>query len=107
VTGDVMPPAVITLDDLRPGTIVWYRHVSRARRLAGKALLIRRGRVEQVLPNVGEGQVTVTVLNKDGSPHAKLGRITLHYAIDFIVSVERRDDAVLAKTEEIDDGRVS
>lgn len=80
----------IAWEDIRPGAIISYEHVSRARRLAGKRLLVRRGRVERVLPppQVRDGQIAIIVLNKDGSPNASLGRINL-YGLTFVVAVEQ------------------
>lgn len=81
--------ATITWDELKPGRIIRYQHLSRARRLAGKPLTVRRGRIENVLPppQVRDGQTTITVLNNDGSTNARLGRISL-YGLDRILSVE-------------------
>lgn len=79
----------ITWADLTVGSIVRYQHVNRARRLANKPLVIRHGRVERVdpPPGVRDGQTIVTVLRKDGTPHAGLGRVAL-YGLDFIVAVQ-------------------
>jgi hypothetical protein len=85
---------MVTWDDIRPGVIIRYEHLSRARRLANKPLTIRRGRVERVLPppQVRDGQTTVTVLNKDGSVNAALGQISI-YGLWQIVAIEQPDGA--------------
>lgn len=78
----------VTWDDLAPGKIIRYQHVSRARRLAGKPLTVRTARVENVYPpEPGKrvGQITVSAINKDGTVNARLGRFTVD--IDFIISV--------------------
>jgi hypothetical protein len=89
-----MVSSPITWDDVEPGSIIRYRHLSRARRLADKPLTIRTGRVENVYPpepGVRVGQITVSALNKDGSVNRALGRFSL--AIDFIESVTRPSPA--------------
>ncbi len=40
----------LTWDDIQPGMIIHYRHLSRARRLADRALNVRRGLVREVIP---------------------------------------------------------
>ena len=83
----------ITWADLKVGSVVRYQHLNRARRLAGQSLVIRRGRVERVIPppQIRDGQTTITILNKDGSTNARLGQINL-YGLDLIVSVEAAND---------------
>ena len=78
----------VTWDDVKPGAIIRYQHLSRARRLAGKPLTVRTGRIENVYPpepGVRRGQIVVSALNKDGTVNDRLGRFTV--GIDFIVSV--------------------
>lgn len=79
----------VTWDDIKEGRVVRYEHVSRARRLAGKPLVVRRGRIEAVYPPGPrrQGWITLTVLTKDGKTHAGLGRTHL-YDLDFIVGLE-------------------
>jgi hypothetical protein len=79
----------ITWADLTVGSIIRYQHLSSARRRSGQPLVIRRGRVERVLPPplTRDGQTTITVLNKDGSLNTRLGLIAL-YGLDLIVSME-------------------
>jgi hypothetical protein len=78
----------VTWADLEVGKIVRYEHLSRAKRLAGQPLTVRRGRLVWVTkPAPGfHGQITVEVLNKDGSVNAGLGRIPTF--IERIVLVE-------------------
>lgn len=84
----------VNWDEITPGAIVRYQHLSRARRLAGKPLTIRTGRVENVYPpetGVRHGQITVSALNKDGTVNKALRWFSV--GIDFIVSVEPTDGA--------------
>jgi hypothetical protein len=83
-----VPELEIDPTQLQPGRIVRYRHHSRARRLANKPMLTRRARVERFVPeiNYGRGQVSITVLNADGSENSALGRITIFP--DEITAVE-------------------
>jgi putative hydrolase of HD superfamily len=82
-------PELVAWDDLTPGVVVRYYHHSRARRLAGRSMLIRRARIDQVYPtiNYGRGQINLTVLNKDGSPNRSLQH-RVYVTRDQIVSVE-------------------
>lgn len=93
-------PMTVSWDDLKPGAIIRYQHVSRARRLAGKPLVIRRGRVDKVyspVPGVRQGQITLTPLNKDGSPNASLRNRTNLYDLAFVVSVDQAAPATGAQ----------
>lgn len=86
---DAPAAAEIGWEDLEPGVIVRYEHASRARRLAGKRPLVRRGRVRNVYPpsEVRHGQISITVLNKDGTPNKRLPVHSL-YGLDFVAGIE-------------------
>lgn len=86
-------PHNVTWGDLQVGSIVRYQHLSRARRLAGKPLVVKRARVVLVAPPTEKrfGQLTVAVLNKDGTEHARLGRVSV-FALRFVVSIESQPD---------------
>jgi hypothetical protein len=78
----------VSWDDLAPGAIIRYRHLSSARIQAGKPLTVRTGKVETVhppLPGTRAGQIIVSALNKDGTANRSLGRFTVD--IHFIDSV--------------------
>jgi hypothetical protein len=81
----------VSWDDLTPGTIIRYRHLSSARIQAGKPLTVRTGKVENVHPpkpgTRAGGQIIVSALNKDGTANRSLGRFPV--GIHFIDSVTR------------------
>lgn len=85
------PPALIPWEELTPGRIIHYRHVSRSRQLAGKQMLIRRGRIHEPKPQTKNGSITLIALNKDGSRNKSLGFVTVWRDLDMIVSVEPAD----------------
>jgi hypothetical protein len=77
----------VSWDDIKPGVIIRYRHLSKERRLSGAPLVVRRARVERVNRRVHRGQITIVTLNKNGSVHGRIRRGYL-YGLDFIESVE-------------------
>ncbi len=86
----VQPAPAVSWGDLKAGQIIRYEHRNRSQRLAGRPAAIRRARIRDVFPPIPgqrRGQVSILVLNKDGSVRARNAYDSL-YELDAIVSIE-------------------
>lgn len=82
-------PDLVPWSELTPGRIIRYRHVARRYgKLAGRPLVVRRGKIVAAYPNTRDGQVSITVLNRDGSPNKALGNTSVFRNFGHILSVE-------------------